>query len=120
MDGRAQRRSRVSQVPVGMPAGQISQQPRGLGEHHRMATPAGLVAEGLGDHGLSHPDRAVQDDGLSGLQEPEGGEVPDPGHRDLCVVGEIEVLQGTGLFEVGLADPALDAGHVAPVHLVLA
>ena len=40
-----------------------------------MPAPAGLVAEALGDHRLSDPDRAVDDYRLAGLDEPERGEV---------------------------------------------
>ena len=56
----------------------------------------------------------------SGVDEPQGGEVADVGGGDLRVVGEVEVLDGGGLFEAGLADPADERGGVAAGDLVLA
>ena len=43
-----------------------------------------------------------------------------PRGGDLGVVGEVEVLDGAGLLEVCLADPALDARRIPAVQLVLA
>jgi len=78
------------------------------------------MSESLGDVGLSHPDGAVQDDGLAGVEEAQGGQVTDVGSRDLRVVGEVVVLDGVGGLEPGSADPADDPGGVAAGQLVFA
>ena len=83
-DGRAQRAAGSPSSDRRDP-GQVGQQPRRLGEQHAVAPPAGRVTERLGDHGLPHPDGAVQDDRLAGLDEPQCGQVPDLGGRDLGV-----------------------------------
>jgi hypothetical protein len=52
-----------------MAAGEIGQLSTGFGESDVVAVAAGLVAEGLGDHRLSHSDRPVQDDRLPGVDK---------------------------------------------------
>ena len=55
--------------------------------------------------GLADPDGAVEDDRLAGVDEAQRGEVADDGGGDLRVVGEVEVLEGGGVFEAGLRGP---------------
>ena len=83
--GRAQRREPAEPGSVGVAAGEIGEDPVGFGEGDGVAPSAGEVAEGLGDVGLADPAGAGDDDGLVGLDEPEGGEVSDGGDGDLGV-----------------------------------
>ena len=69
---------------------------------------------------LPTPDGSVEDDGLAGVDEAQDGEVTDGGGGDFVVVGEVELFEGGGVFEAGLADPAGERCGVAPVDLVFA
>jgi site-specific DNA recombinase len=93
---------------VGVPAGQVGQGPAGLEEPDVGAVPDGEVAQGLGDVALAHPDRAVQDHRLAGVQPPQRGQVADLGGGQLRGGIEVEALQGGLFLEPGLAEPAVD------------
>jgi hypothetical protein len=54
---------------VGVPAGQLGQQPGGLGEGDRVAAAAGDVAQRLGQVGLAHAHGAGEDHRLRGRLE---------------------------------------------------
>ena len=62
-------------------------------------------AEGLGDVGLAHADRAVEDDRFPGVQPAQRGQVADLRGGQLGAGGEVEALQGGLFFEPGPADP---------------
>ncbi len=69
---------------------------------------------------LPTPDRAVQDDGLPGLQPAQGGEVADLGGGQFRGGAEVEAFErGLGL-EPRAADPALQRHALAAGDLVLA
>jgi hypothetical protein len=51
-----------------VPAGEVGEQPRRFGERDAVAVPARGVPERPGDVGLPYADRAVQDDGLTGVE----------------------------------------------------
>src|SRR5450756_301445 len=44
---------------VGVAAGEIGEQPAGLGEHDGVAAAAGELPEGLGEHSFAYPHRAT-------------------------------------------------------------
>ena len=64
---------------VGVAAGEVGEDPAGLGEADVGALADREVAEGLGDVRLADPDGAVQDDRLAGVEQAQGGEVADLG-----------------------------------------
>src|SRR6266542_1462071 len=105
---------------VGVAAGQLGQQPAGLGEADRMPLAAGGMPQGLGDMGLADTDGAVEDHRLPSLDVVAGGQVADLGCGELGVEGEVEVLQGGRLLEAGAADPFCERLGLAAVDLVLA
>jgi hypothetical protein len=100
--------------------GQIGKQARRLREADRVAGPTGGMTEGLGDVGIPHAHRPVQDNGFAVLDEAQGGEVPDEGGRSLLVVGEVELLDGGRRLEPCRTEPAFEGGGLSPVDLVLA
>src|SRR5258708_4123941 len=104
---------------VGVAAGQVGQGAAGREEPGGGAVPDGQVAEGLGGVALAYPGRAVQDDGLAGVQPPQGGQVADLGGGQLRAGGEVEALEGDLLVEPGLAEPPGDGGGLAAGDLVL-
>ena len=62
---------------VGAAAGQVGQDPAGLGEPGLGAVPDGQVPQGLRDMGLADADRAVEDDRFPGVQPAQRGQVAD-------------------------------------------
>src|SRR5262245_45384641 len=96
------------EAAVGVPAGQVGQQPGAGGEGDVVAAAAGLVAEGGGQVGLAYPDRPVGDDPLPGFDELQPGQVADLGGGQRGVVAEVELFQGGAGREPGGADPPGD------------
>ena len=78
------------------------------------------MAERLGEMCFADSDRPVQDHRFVRFDEGQRGEVTDLRGGDLGVVGEVEVLDGGGLFEAGLTDPAEQRRCVAAGDLVFA
>jgi len=105
---------------VGVAAGEVGQCPAGLEEPGLGAVADGEVAQGLGDVAFADSDGPVQDDGLGGVQPPQGGQVPDLGGGDLRGGGEVEAFQGGLLLEPGPAEPAGDGHGAAAGDLVFA
>ena len=103
-----------------MPAGQVGQGPAGFEEPGLGAGADGEVGQGLGDVALADADRAVEDDGLAGVQPAQGGEVADLGGGQLRGGGEVEAFQGGLGLEPGAADPPGQGHGLAAGDLVLA
>ena len=103
---------------VGVSAGEVGEQPGGLGERRGVAAAAGQLPEGLGEHGLADPDRAVQDDRLAAVEEPQGGQVSDHAGGDVGVVAEVEILDRGGGLEPGRGQSAGQPGRVAAGEFV--
>ena len=87
-------RSRLSQVSVGVPAGQVRERAAGLEEPGAGAGADGQVGQGLGDMALADTDRAVENERLPAGEPAQGGEVADLGRGQFRGGGEVEALQG--------------------------
>ena len=105
---------------VGAPAGQVGEDPAGLGEPGLGAVPDGQVSQGLRDMGLAHPDGPVQNHGLPGVQPAQRGQVADLRGGQLGGGGQVEAFQGGLFFEPGAAQPVGQRDGLAAVDLVLA
>ncbi|PXY16719.1 hypothetical protein BA062_38665 [Prauserella flavalba] len=103
-----------------MPAGQGGQDLAQLEEPDVAALADDVVPQRLGDVGLADPDRAVEDHRLASGQPAQRAEVADLRGRDLRVDGEVELLDGDDLLEVGGLDPPGDGLGVATGDLVVA
>ena len=112
--------SRLSQVRSALPPARWARTRLVLSEPGLGSGPDGEVGEGLGDVALADADRAVEDDGLAGLQPAQGGEVADLGGGQLRGGGEVEPLEGGLGLEPGAADPAGQGHGLAAGDLVLA
>ncbi len=76
------------------------------------------MAERLGEVALADAGRTDDEDVVLALHEGAGGELEDLGLRDRGVEGEVEVLDGLGVLEVGAADALHELLCLAPLHLV--
>ena len=95
--------------PVDVPAGEIGEQARGLGEQHLVTAATSNMAESLGDVAFSDADGPVQDDRLAGFDKAQRREVADLGDGDLWVEGEVELLDRGRLLEVRRSQATLHA-----------
>ena len=77
------------------------------------------MPERLGHVGLAHPHRAEEEHRLVPLQEAQGGEITDDGHRDFRVVGEVEALERRLLLEAGPAQAFGERPVFPPGNLIL-
>ena len=87
--GRVYSRTAGAPGAVGVAAGEVGQDPAGLGEADLAAAAGDEVPEGLGDMGLADADRPVEDDRFAGVQPAQRGQVADLRGGDLRVGGEV-------------------------------
>jgi len=78
-----------------------------------------LHAEGLGEMALADAGRADQEH-VAGVPDPlTGGQLHDPGARNVRIEAEVEVGKAAGVAEVGMPGAALDFPSGSQVDLVL-
>ena len=105
---------------VGVAAGEVGQDPAGLGEPDLAAAAGDEVPECLCHMGFAYSDGSVEDDRFAGAEPAQGGQVADLRGGDLRVGGEVEAFQGDLFLEAGAADPAGQRGGLPAADLVLA
>ena len=105
---------------VRVSAGQVREDPAGLGEADVGALADGEMIQGLRDMGLADANRPEQDDRLAGMQPEQGSEVADLCGGKFRGGGEVELLQGDLLLELRSRQAELEGDGLAAGDLVLA
>ena len=91
----------------------------GAQEEDVVAGPAGGVAEGRGEVGLSDPDRAEEDHVLAALDEAEAEELPHPLAVEADRRVPVEAFEGLLLLEAGAGEAEREILLVAARDLVV-
>jgi hypothetical protein len=91
------------EAPVSPSPAQLRKYSAHLVETDRISPAAGEMSKSLSHVGLAHPHRPEKKHGLMSLQEPQGSQIANDGHRQLGIVGEVEVFERCLFLKPGSA-----------------